>query len=103
MCGSAGYVAPERLCGQPADYRSDYLSLGCVGLEMFCGSKAFPATGTNSILASMKDFQPNCIDWEQAPDSIRELLLRLLEYDKDERLCDFETIRQLVCKISQIH
>jgi hypothetical protein len=51
----------------------------------------------------MKDFQPNCIDWEQAPDSIRELLLRLLEYDKDERLCDFETIRQLVCKISQIH
>lgn len=44
LIGTMPYMAPEQLCGQPADQRSDIFSAGAVLYEMATGQQAFPQT-----------------------------------------------------------
>ena len=44
LIGTMPYMAPEQLCGEPADQRSDIFSAGAVLYEMATGRQAFPQT-----------------------------------------------------------
>lgn len=44
VLGTPGYLAPERLAGQPATARSDLFSLGVVLYEALSGAKPFPGS-----------------------------------------------------------
>src|SRR2546429_2383953 len=41
VMGTVGYMSPEQVRGQPADYRSDFFSFGAILHEMITGRRAF--------------------------------------------------------------
>jgi len=47
VMGTAGYMSPEQVRGEPADARSDIFALGCVLYEMVSGQRAF--TGDSAV------------------------------------------------------
>jgi Tol biopolymer transport system component len=55
VLGTAGYMAPEQVRGQPVDHRADLFAFGCVLHEMIGGKRAFlretPADTMSAILS----------------------------------------------------
>lgn len=97
--GTRGYIAPERIKGYPADYRSDIFSLGCVAYEIFCGESAFGTHETKSVLNAMKGFQPNSVVWHDIPSPLREMISGMLTADRNARLDDLGYARQLTKRV----
>jgi len=96
LSGTPGYIAPERLKGYPADYRSDFFSLGCVAYELFCGKRAFNRGSTKSIMHSMEVFDQETADWGETPDALRQLVIQMLNYDRGERATEYGDIRGII-------
>ncbi|HAY78653.1 MAG TPA: hypothetical protein DCY79_02465 [Planctomycetaceae bacterium] len=97
--GTRGYIAPERIKGYPADFRSDIFSLGCVAYEIFCGETAFGTHCAKSVLNAMKGFQPNSLTWNDIPSSLRDMITGMLKVNREKRLTDIEQVRALIVKI----
>jgi len=56
VLGTAGYMAPEQVRGQPADHRSDIFALGCVLYEMVASKNPFKRdTGVQTLNAILED------------------------------------------------
>jgi len=56
VLGTAGYMAPEQVRGQPADHRSDIFALGCVLYEMVAAKNPFKRdTGVQTLNAILED------------------------------------------------
>jgi TolB-like protein/tetratricopeptide (TPR) repeat protein len=59
VLGTAGYMAPEQVRGEPADVRSDIFALGCILFEMLTGKRAFKRdTAAERMAAILKDPAP---------------------------------------------
>ena len=97
--GTRGYIAPERIIGYPADFRSDIFSLGCVAYEIFCGEPAFGTHCAKSVLNAMKGFQPNSLTWNDIPSSLRDMITGMLKVNREKRLTDIEQVRAMIVKI----
>lgn len=87
VVGTAGYMAPEQLRGEPVDARADVFSLGAVLYEMFCGERAFKGkTAVDTMSAILKedpaDFPPAV--HASAP-AIERIVRRCLEKNVHER------------------
>jgi serine/threonine protein kinase len=54
ILGTAEYIAPERVMGEPADVRSDIYSLGVMIFEMLTGQQPWSSTGGNFVRVLMK-------------------------------------------------
>ena len=77
VMGTAAYMAPEQIEGQPCDARSDVFSFGAVLYEMLAGSRAFD--GMASVLR----------DDPKPPPALGSLVLRCLAKQPGQR---FQTI-----------
>jgi len=56
VMGTASYMSPEQVRGEPADQRSDIFSLGCVLYEMATGRRAFEhETAAETMTAILKE------------------------------------------------
>jgi serine/threonine protein kinase len=63
VMGTAAYMAPEQVRGQPADARSDLFSLGSVLYEMLTGRRAFDRqTAAESMTAILREQPPDPIN-----------------------------------------
>ena len=103
LSGTPGFIAPERLRGYPADYKSDYFSLGCVAYEIFSGRRAFDSDSTQTVISSMQRFEPKEEDWRDTPEPLRKLIVCMMESDANARMTDYETIsRVLDTMLSQL-
>ena len=87
IMGTAAYMSPEQARGKSLDRRCDIWAFGCVLYEMLTGQPAFDGDDVSLILAEVIKSEP---DWgrlaDDTPESIRGLLERCLEKDRNERL-----------------
>ena len=92
--GTAPYMSPEQAQGKDTDRRTDIFALGCVLYEMLTGSQAFQGDSAPQILTRVIERDP---DWQllppSTPESIRRLLRRCLQKDRNRRLKSADTVR----------
>ena len=88
VMGTAGYMAPEQVRGEPADARSDIFALGATLYEMLTGRRAFSgATAVETMNAILKEDAPEIPEEMSAaiPGALQALLARCLEKHPDDR------------------
>src|SRR5687767_13553980 len=91
VLGTAGYMSPEQVRGEPVDHRSDIFSLGAIIYEMLTGRAAFArATGAETIAAILKDDPP--AEASFAPPALERVVLRCVEKNREAR---FQSARDL--------
>jgi len=85
ILGTAPYMSPEQVRGQPVDDRSDIWAFGCVLYELLTGTRAFRRETAADTLAAILETEP---DWTALPENLPENILGLLErcLRKDHRL-----------------
>jgi eukaryotic-like serine/threonine-protein kinase len=57
--GTAGYMSPEQVRGQPVDHRTDIFAFGCVFYEMLSGQRAFKSGAPAETMAAILNDEPN--------------------------------------------
>ncbi len=94
MLGTAAYMSPEQAKGKPVDKRTDIWAFGCLLYECVTGKRAFQGDSVAETIAAILRSEP---DWTllpaATPPGVRDLLLRCLEKDPDERLHDIADAR----------
>jgi serine/threonine protein kinase len=94
VMGTAGYMSPEQVRGEPADARSDIFALGSVLYEMASGRRAFARDTAAETMTAILREQPGdfeVIDGDVAPE-LRRIITRCLEKNPEER---FQSARDL--------
>ena len=87
IVGTAAYMSPEQAAGKAIDKRSDLWALGVVLLEMLTGRQTFDGETVSHVLASVLKDAPDFSSLPgDTPSSIRTLLRRCLEKDRQKRL-----------------
>ena len=81
VMGTAGYMSPEQVRGEPCDARSDIFSFGAVLYEMLTGKRAFKReTSAETMSAILREELPELsgTGW-QRPVELQRILARCLE------------------------
>jgi serine/threonine protein kinase/Tol biopolymer transport system component len=94
IMGTAAYMSPEQARGKPLDKRTDIWSFGCVLYEMLTGRRPFAGEEVSDVLASVLAREPALTALPATtPQSIRRLLGRCLQKDRNQRLRDIGDAR----------
>jgi serine/threonine protein kinase len=84
VMGTVGYMSPEQVRGQEADYRSDIFSFGAVLYEILAKRRAFAGeTGAEVMTAILKEDPPELP--AAIPAALREIVRHCLEKDPADR------------------
>jgi serine/threonine protein kinase len=100
--GSAGYMSPEQICGDPVDYRTDIFSFGLLAYELLTGRKAFRGDSLFKLLETVVKEEPPPIE-ELAPGlppALAELVRKAMKKEPAER---FQTARELRDALVEVH
>jgi serine/threonine protein kinase len=88
VMGTAGYMSPEQVRGEPTDHRSDIFSFGAVLYEMIAGKRAFQA-GTSAVetMNAILHEDPPAIeaDLSGVPPALETVVRRCLEKRPTDR------------------
>jgi eukaryotic-like serine/threonine-protein kinase len=88
--GTLYYLSPEQVSGDPITVSSDLFSFGTVLYEMFTGSRPFEGSYSAAIIYSIlheDPVPPRELD-EQLPESINQIIMRLLAKRPAGRFAD---------------
>jgi TolB-like protein len=101
VMGTAGYMSPEQVRGEPADARSDIFALGSVLYEMATGSRAFARDTAAETMTAILREQPGDFDVTDGdvPPELRRIVIRCLEKNPEER---FQSARDLAFDLRSI-
>ena len=102
VVGTAGYMSPEQLRGDPVDARSDLFQVAVVLYEMLAGQPAYPGKTPTERLAAVLTRDP---DWSQIsgpgiPLSMTALLQRALAREPTRR---YGSAAELLSELRQLH
>ena len=101
VLGTAGYMAPEQVLGQPLDHRADIFALGAVLYEMFTRTRAFKrgsAVETMNAVLHEDPADPLTLNPGLSP-MAATIVRRCLEKNKEER---FQSARDLAFGLQQL-
>ncbi len=87
VMGTAGYMSPEQVLGEPVDHRADIFAFGAVLFEMLTGQRAFKkATAAETMNAILTEDR---VDTSQltpnAPPALQRIVRRCLEKNREQR------------------
>jgi len=91
VVGSAGYMSPEHIEGQPVDHRSDVFSVGAVLFELIAGRPPFDGDSVTAVMMKIVQDEPAPDIRILAPDTpvaLGLVISRALEKDPDRRYAD---------------
>jgi len=99
VMGTAGYMSPEQVRGQPVDARSDIFAFGVVLYEMLAGRRAFQReTAAETMTAILREDPPVLeASVEGLPPALGRVVTHCLEKQPDER---FQSARDLAFDLS---
>jgi eukaryotic-like serine/threonine-protein kinase len=84
LLGTLAYMAPEQLCGQPADARSDIWALGVVLYEMAAGARPFQGQTGFELSSAILNQRPAALPGK-VPVELRAVVDRCLEKEPGRR------------------
>ncbi|MCL6646463.1 MAG: serine/threonine protein kinase, partial [Dehalococcoidia bacterium] len=98
VLGTAAYMAPEQVRGEPADHRADIFSLGCLLYEMLAGVRAFARDTPVETMSAILKAEPPPLDRTDAPvrPALERIVRRCLEKQPSER---FQSARDLAFQL----
>ncbi len=86
VLGTASYMSPEQVRGEPADGRADIFSLGAVLYEMLTGQRPFSAeTAAETMTAILRADPPAFRDAGAVPPALQRIVMHCLEKRVEER------------------
>ena len=101
IIGTLSYMSPEQAQGGKVDARSDIFSYGSVFYELLTRQKAFHGkTGLETLTAILRDEPQPFPDGPDAPEDVREVILRCLRKDPDQR---FQSLTDVKAALEQIY
>src|SRR5260221_7187478 len=101
VMGTASYMAPEQVRGEPADPRTDIFAFGAVLYEMLSGARAFRrATAVETMTAVLKEDPPELADpVRSVSPALDRIVRRCLEKSPEQR---FQSARDLSFALSAL-
>jgi serine/threonine protein kinase len=85
VMGTAGYMSPEQVRGEPVDARSDIFSFGCVLYEMTAGKRAFESRSSVETMHAVLNQDPPELDPSASPPPLSAIVRRCLEKRQEQR------------------
>ena len=95
LLGTAGYLAPEQVRGEPVDARADLFALGAIAFEMVTGTRAFVGDHTiDTLHAIAHDPPPDAAAFGDVPAGFASIVIRLLQKEPDARFQSAALLRE---------
>ena len=87
IMGTAGYMSPEQVRGQPADQRSDIFAFGAILYEMISGKRAFHGeSSADTMSAILKEEVPELSETARnVPAGLERIVRHCLEKNPSQR------------------
>jgi hypothetical protein len=85
VMGTAGYMSPEQVRGEPVDARSDIFSFGCVLYEMIAGKRAFRAQSSVETMNAILNEDPPEFEPTASSPTLGAIARRCLEKGPEQR------------------
>ena len=87
VMGTAGYMSPEQVRGEPVDHRTDIFAFGAVLFEMMTGQRAFHRdTAAETMTAILKEEPPELAESSKVvPPAMDRIVRRCLEKRPEQR------------------
>jgi Tol biopolymer transport system component len=101
VMGTASYMAPEQVRGEPADARTDIFAFGTMMYEMLAGNRAFRReTTAETMTAVLKEDPPELSDPGRGVSlALERIVRRCLEKDPEQR---FQSAKDLSFALSAL-
>ncbi len=99
--GSAGYMSPEQICGDPVDHRADIFSFGVLAYELLSGKKAFRNDNLFKLLETIvkEEPEPLAVAAPDVPAALAAIVHRAMEKDPGKRFDDAEEVRDALIAV----
>jgi len=87
VMGTVGYMAPEQVRGQTADYRADIFAFGAILYEMLAGKRAFQKPTSPETMSAILNEDPPSISevTTSIPPALQRVVHRCLEKSPEQR------------------
>jgi eukaryotic-like serine/threonine-protein kinase len=96
LLGTASYVSPEQVRGEPATPASDWYSFGCVLHELLAGTPPFTGPTADVVMRQHLDAPPPPITRTDVPAELANLVTHLLAKDPAARPSSAEEVTALL-------